>query len=189
MEAEIYEFLNLCKSFFNGRSKSTQPLRTFFSLIMKNRKKLPLTSDVRQYIPKLAQVEDGIFIDMLTNSIDGITPLHFVPDLQLAPRPPRKKRNPTQSPPRRCQTTRDDLHIADIKVFMQTRTMTTQNSKLVSKPQTARALTSRSHTIDMDKTQPAYLRPLPPLKKTDDYIQGKILTFLLLKKKSLLMKI
>lgn len=172
MDGEIYEFVTLCKSFFNGRTKSTQPLRIFFSKIMKGRSKLPLTADVRQYIPKLAQVENGIFIDMLTNSIDGITPLHFVPDLQLAPRPPRKKRNPTQSPPpRRCQTTRDDLHIADIKTFMQTRTMTTQNnSKLLSKPQTDRAFTSRSHATDWEKTQPAYLKPLPPLKRTDNQV-------------------
>lgn len=175
MEGEVYEFVTLCKAFFSGRAKSTQPLRNFFSRIMKNRSKLPLTAEVRQYIPKLGQVEGGIFVDMLTNSIDGITPLHFVPDLQLEPRPPRKKRNPSQNPPpRRCQTTRDDLHIADIKTFMQTRTMTQNNSKLLSKPQTARALTSRSHTTDMERTQPAYLRPLPPLKRTDDQVVSQL---------------
>ncbi|KAK8887123.1 hypothetical protein M9Y10_038161 [Tritrichomonas musculus] len=176
MDAEVYEFITLCKKFFNGRNKSTQPLRDFFSRIMKGKSKLPLTADVREYIPKLAQVEDGLFINMLSNSVDGITPLHFVPDLQLAPRPPRKKRNTTTSPPpRRCQTTRDDLHIADIKVFMQTRTMTTHNNdRHISKPQTLRSFTSRSHALDMDKTQPAYLRPLPPLKKTDDEVISEL---------------
>ncbi|OHT13357.1 hypothetical protein TRFO_16434 [Tritrichomonas foetus] len=166
MEPEEYDFLKLCKQFFRGPNKPTEPLQQFFARLITDNTKLSLTNEVRQYIPKLAQVENGMFINMLTHTVEGITPMHFVPDLQLSPKPPRQKTQKTMPNPRRCKTTRNDLPVSDIKAFMnRSQHFDKPQSKTISKPQTAKTY---SNTASLAAS--TFLRPLPPLKDSETSI-------------------
>lgn len=185
MMAETRVFLRLSKQLINGRADSTDQMSNYLTNIIKSRTKLPMSAEIRKVIPDLGKIENGALVELLTNSIDGITPLHFYPDLTFSPKPPS---TPAKSPKsaRRCQTMRNDLKIVDIKGFMKMRP--DFNSTEAKKPQTSRDYMHRSYASEkiqppsllmtattFDRTRPpAYLRPLPPLKRTDNDIISQL---------------
>ena len=177
MSSEERIFLNLCEQFFSSKNRSTRPLKRFFSKVIQDDSQIPLTAAVRDYIPRLADVDGGVFVNMLTRTIDGINPMHFVPDLKLAsPRPPAER--PDDKNPRRSQTSRDELHVTDIKLFMNKKLSPdnfmnrTAYSYDISKPSTSRGFYNthqpRPRINYLKFAQQTYLRPLPPLKNKDN---------------------
>lgn len=158
------EFVGLCYDFFDKPStKGQNPARIsqFFARIMKDGKQVEITNEVRYYIPLLAAYNDGIFCTLLETGISGISPIHYVPDLQLAkpvepdaPKSQRSARNPRRTTKKVPQSARSP-QIEDLEV---------QELTLPHTPRTTRNLTTRQTKILPHR------EPLPPLTQTQDAV-------------------
>ena len=155
------ELCEICGRFFEkqgNRDASPEEIAQFFSRCMKRGEKVQITNEVRYYIPLLASYKDGIFCTLLESGIDGISPMHYVPDLQFslphephAPKSARTSRNPRQSSRRIPQSARGlDLPVPEL---------TTLHHREL--PLTARTRTFKNTLISTRK-------PLPPLTETQD---------------------
>lgn len=85
------EFVCLCRDYFNKYESETNPkfdkepeeISQFLNKLLQKHQKIQITDEVRYYIPLLAQYKDGILCPILETCVEGISPIHFVPDLSL----------------------------------------------------------------------------------------------------------
>lgn len=85
------EFVYLCRDYFSDEKAKNAPvfvkdpeeISQFLSKLMQKHQKMQITDDVLYYIPLLAQYKDGILCPILETCVEGISPLHFVPQLSL----------------------------------------------------------------------------------------------------------
>ena len=156
------ELCAICRRFFGkqgAETSSPEEIAQFFARCMKNGQKVQITNEVRYYIPLLASYKDGIFCTLLENGIDGISPMHYVPDLQFtlphepfSPQSARSSKNPRQKTRRIPQSAREiDLPIPELRTLHQREL-----------PLTARTRTFRTTGLISSR------RPLPPLVETQD---------------------
>lgn len=183
------ELVNLCHRFFDApqKDKTTDNISSFFSRVINGNKKIKITADVRYFIPLLAAYKDGILVSFLETTIDGISPLHYVPDLQLtlyntnkSPRPPSSKTERSPKAPRtarssknprnrRAKTARtqkteiDDLPIPELKLHNRQKTSRISNN-ISWKPQKSGRKSSRQIT------KPS----LPPMTQTQDDVLSNL---------------
>ncbi|OHT04405.1 hypothetical protein TRFO_06282 [Tritrichomonas foetus] len=175
MELET-EFATLCHQFFDKPQISQDPddLSQFFSRLIQKQQKVQITDEVRYFIPILASYQNGVFCPVLESCVDGISPLHFVPDLSLKitiggnkPKIKRPSKNKTSrvAPRKLPQTARpknessiDDFDIPNITFPRQ-----------IAPPQTARPFGSSNYHPHSTRSM-SFRKPLPPLKETQDNV-------------------
>ena len=72
-------------------------LQHFLGRLVASGQTLELSEPVRKVIPGLANIQSGNFIPLLSKTIEGLSPMHFVPDLNLEtalrPHPPSARRS------------------------------------------------------------------------------------------------
>ena len=79
------ELATLCHRFFDPpyEDKTPDNISAFFNRLIKDHQKVNITNDIRYFIPQLASYGNGRFAPMLDPCIEGLSPMHYVPDLQL----------------------------------------------------------------------------------------------------------
>ena len=157
------QFVDLCHRFFDSPRKDFSPdkISSLFTRIISKNQKLKMTEEIRNFIPKLAAYDNGVFCSFLEDSIEGISPMHYVPELQLqdysirkakAPKSPksiRSSRNPRnrKSRPKTTRTPRvennnnskiNDLPVYELKLPNRSSIYLNQNTANSSRPQSAR---------------------------------------------------
>ena len=157
------ELIRLCKQY--AKTNSPENLQVYFSRLIANNKRLQLTGTLRAVIPTLAAIQDGVFINMLSHTIDGLTPMHFVPDLTCTPKAPRAQR--TRQNPRRSQTVRNFSSELPVREIMP---KTARRSKS-EHPNPAKTMTARMKTNARIIERMTHL---PPLKETDNDVISQI---------------
>ncbi|OHT12713.1 hypothetical protein TRFO_17441 [Tritrichomonas foetus] len=173
------EFATLCHRFFDLPQKDKTPdnLSTFFSRLIQLNQKVLITDEIRYFIPMLASYGSGLFSGMLDPCIEGLSPMHYVPDLSLAtnlminstiktPRTPKSSRS-TRNPRsrrlsnNRCQTARTPRpKISDLNPVVQLSTVRSvpQTPKLGQLPFAKRT------------ARVSFKPQLPPLTQTHDNV-------------------
>ena len=91
MESLEEEFVYLCRNYFTDKVAKNVPtfdrepeeISQFLSRLLQKHQKMQITDEVLYYIPLLAQYKDGVLCPILETCVEGISPLHFVPQLSL----------------------------------------------------------------------------------------------------------
>ena len=115
------ELARLCHRYFDPPYADTSPssLLEFFQRLMEENQQVSITDEIRYYIPQLAKCENGIFSTMLDPCIEGLSPMHYVPDLSLKQNlfqyevQPPKVEKPKHSARIQSARTRKVLHKSD----------------------------------------------------------------------------
>lgn len=80
------ELADLCHRFFDPPyiDKSPEKIMSFFERLIQENQKVTITNEIRYFIPILATYGNGKFASMLDPCIEDLSPMHYVPDLQLS---------------------------------------------------------------------------------------------------------
>ena len=155
------ELARLCHRYFDPPYVDTSPssLLEFFQRLMEENQQVSITDEIRYYIPQLAKCENGLFSTMLDPCIEGLSPMHYVPDLSLKQNlfqhevQPPKVEKPKQSARIQSARTRKVLPKSDSSTHFQIRT--------VRDIQTARNYRRRTTTQSISELNPGYQLTLP----------------------------
>lgn len=159
------ELIRLCKQY--AKTNSIDQIQAYFGRLVSRNKRLQLTESLRSVIPTLAAIQDGVLINVMNHTIDGLTPMHFVPDLTCGPQPPRVAR--TQHNPRRSRTVRDfvaELPVREILPKTSRRSKSERPNTITPRTMTARMKTN-ARIIDR-------MTRLPALRETDNDVIPQI---------------
>lgn len=142
-----------------------------------------MTEEIRSYIPSLAGYQDGVLCSFLESCIQGISPFHYVPDLQLSyhinkiqsPKSPKTdttSRNPRNKKMRSKTSRRNQQkksHVDKVIDGLQITEIRLPHTK--NRPNSARTISSARRK---KSTQNAPKNILPPMIQTQDDVISKL---------------
>lgn len=173
------ELLKLCSDLFDNKKEadSIEGIQSFFTKLINQGKMIDISPEIRKFIPKLANIKNGVLCPMITESINGISPMDYVPELNL---------KITIKPPDELSTTRSTR----FKSSRKSENIEPQSARDAQKlnelerctreictPRTSRPLPNAKQLITSRtfkrRTAPHTHRQLPPLEQTEDDILSK----------------
>ena len=175
----------LCHRFFHGGSyedNEADEITHFFNKVIQKQQKIQITNEIREFIPILANYKNGIFCNSLETCIDGISPLHFVPELNLKTtavnkpkikRPNENNENSLRNTVKFAKTIKTGRaprrrkipYTAVEKSELEDLEKTIAINNIVAPPLTARPF----HSTTRFKTT-TFKKPLPPLKENQSNV-------------------
>ena len=180
------EFELLCHNFFDLPQKDKTPdkLLNFFYKLIQSNQKIQITDQIRYFIPLLASHGDGTFQKLLDPCIDGLSPMHYVPDLMLSnsltitspvvsSRSTRSLKNPRTA--RNARSARSEKNCRNAQTARAPRPKISDLNPGVELAVTSRVPKDALLPFSKKPTTKLNFKPqLPPLKDTQDAIMGKL---------------